>query len=583
MNRFFLAAILTAAFLPFVGTGGLPGEDKKSSSQPVVPKDKEPRFAKRWVYASFNLLVDDSADQVVKLIERAGKNGFNGLVLADFKLNILERLPKRYAQNMARVQQAAEKAGIEIIPSVCPIGYSEGLLLHDPNLAEGVPVKDAPFLVKKGRAVLESAVRLRNGNLEDVKGDRFVGFSYQDDPGKSTYADRQVVHQGKVSCRMEQLGKHNPAGNSRLVQRVQVRPFGCYRFSAWVKTQDVKPASGFRLLALGTREKPLPLTFFDESAVKPTSDWKKVEVVFNSLEEKEVSLFAGIWGGRSGTLWIADLQLEEISLTNVLRREGCPLVVASADGKTTYVEGKDFLPVHDPSFEKRPGTYTYDHAGPEIRLTPDSRIAEGEKLHVSWYHPILTHSYQVTCCLSDPKVYDILRDQVRRVNELLKPKTFFMSHDEIRVANWCQTCQAQKKTPGELLAENVRRCVRIIQETNPQAEIVVWSDMFDPNHNAVERYYLVNGSLTHSWDGLPRSVQLANWNSGKAAQSLKWFADRGHEQIIAGYYDNNNLEGLQQWLREAKGLPGVHGFMYTTWTHNYDMLEAYGKVLSGKE
>ena len=296
-----------------------------------------------------------------------------------------------------------------------------------------------------------------------------------------------------------------------------------------------------------------------------------------------MNLYAGIWGGKTGTLWIADLALEELALTNVLRRDGCPLVVASADGKTTYVEGKDFLPVREPSLGKWPGDYNFDHAGAVIRLTPGSRIAEGDKLHVSWYHPILTHGEQVMCRLSDPKVYDILRDQMRRVNEMFKPKTVFMSHDEIRVANWCQTCQAQKKTPGELLAENVRRCVRIVQDVNPKAEIVVWSDMFDPNHNAVDRYYLANGSFARSWEGLPKSVHLANWNSGQAAQSLKWFAERGHAQIVAGYYDDNNLDRLPHWLHAAKGVPNVDGFMYTTWGHNYDMLEAYGKVLSGKE
>ena len=95
-----------------------------------------------------------------------------------------------------------------------------------------------------------------------------------------------------------------------------------------------------------------------------------------------------------------------------------------------------------------------------IRLTPGSRIAEGAELHVSWYHPILTHGEQVMCCLSEPKVYHILRDQCGGSTKMLKPKTFFMSHDEIRVANWCQTCRARKQTPARLLAENVRRCVQ---------------------------------------------------------------------------------------------------------------------------
>jgi len=428
----------------------------------------------------------------------------------------------------------------------------------------------------------DSQVKMRNGDLEETKGDKFVGFAFQDDPGKSTYADRSVVHHGKVSCRMEQLGKHNPSGNCRLVQRVAVRPHGCYRFSAWVKAKDLKPAGNFRLLVTGTSEKAISLSFFEES-LKSTEDWKKVEVVFSSLDEKEVSLWAGIWTGKAGTLWIDDLRLDEIFLANVLRRDGCPLTVTSADGKTIHEEGKDFEPVHDPVFVKHPGHYDFNEPGPEIKLTAQSRIQDGDKLLVSWYHPILTHSYQVTCCLSEPKVFDIIRDQVRRVHEAMKPKTYFMSHDEIRVANWCKTCQDKKQTPGAILADNVRQCVRIIEEASPKAEIVVWSDMFDPNHNAVPGpYYLVNGPLTGSWDGLPKRVHLANWNGGKAQKSLKFFAERGHGQVVAGFYDSADLDGLKHWIEAAKGVRGVDGFMYTTWQHNFDHLEAYGKVLAGR-
>src|SRR5262249_20347582 len=160
---------------------------------------------------------------------------------------------------------------------------------------------------------------------------------------------------------------------------------------------------------------------------------------------------------------------------------------ASADRQTTYEEGKDFLPVRDAKLGTEPnlGDYSYRHAGPTLQLTPDSRIKDGERLHVSWYHPILTHEYQVMCCLTEPKGYDLLRDQAKRLNDLLKPSTFFMSHDEIRVANWCRRCQESKQTPGALLAENAKRCVAILKEVNPQARIVVWSDMFDPHHNAV--------------------------------------------------------------------------------------------------
>jgi hypothetical protein len=542
------------------------------------------RFARRWFYASHNLLVDRNVDALVALLRRAGQSGYNGVVLADYKFNILERMPPNYFRNVARVRREAAAAGIEIIPAVCPIGYSAGLLAHDPNLAEGLSVQDAPFVVKGGVAVPvpDPAAQLVNGGLEDVQGHRFRGFSLQDGPGQSTFADRRVVHTGKVSCRMQDVVRQQPAANCRLAQRVKVRPHACYRFSCWVKTRDLQPVRAFRLLVLGGK-RGRPLTFA-EADLRPTQDWGRVEVVFNSLEENEVLVYAGQWGGRSGTLWVDDLALEELALVNVLRRRGCPLVVASGDGQTVYEEGRDFEPVRDAKLGRDPyaGEYSFRHAGPALRLTARSRIREGDRLRVSWYHPLPTLSYQVMCCLSEPKVYALLRDQVKRVNDLFRPATFLMSHDEIRVANWCRACQARRQTPGALLAENVRRCVRIIREVSPKAQIAVWSDMFDPHHNAVEHYYLVNGSLKGSWDGLPADVIIANWNGGKATASLKWFAGRGHVQVIAGYYDGD-LGNFRRWRAAAQGVPKVEGFMYTTWQNRYGLLEEYGKAMLGKQ
>jgi hypothetical protein len=227
------------------------------------------------------------------------------------------------------------------------------------------------------------------------------------------------------------------------------------------------------------------------------------------------------------------------------------------------------------------GEYNFDHSGPQLKLPVTSRIKDGQRLRVSWYHPIITSGFQVTACLTEKKVYDLLRDQAKRVQELFKPETLFMAHDEIRVANWCRTCQAQKQTAGELLAANVARCVKIIRDLNPTARIVVWSDMFDPNHNAVDNYYLVKGSLKGSWKGLTGDVIIANWNLDHAAESLKWFAARGHRQIAAGYYDTD-LENLRKWETAARGVPQVEGFMYTTWENKYEMLEAYGKAMRGE-
>ncbi len=553
------------------------------AARPARADDLPPRYSERWFYASHNELVEQNVDRLVALIQRAGKSGYNGLLLADYKFNILERMPPHYFKNVARVRDAAAAAGIEIIPAVFPIGYSAGLLAHDPNLAEGLPVEAAPFVVRARQAVLDAqpAAHIVNGDLEQARGDRFTGFSFQDDPGATSFADHEVVHHGKSSCRMQDIGKHNRYGNCRLSQRVKVRPHACYRLSCWVKTRDLEPANGFRLLALSTDPGARPLTFF-EGRLDKTQDWKPLDVVFNSLDETEVQVYAGVWSGGSGTLWVDDIAIEELSLVNVLRREGCPLVVAAADGGTVYEEGRDYEPVRDPQLGQVPyaGEFDFGHDGAPIQLTAGSRIRDGAKLRVSWYHPVAVHGSQLMCCLTDPKVDALLRDQAQRVNALFEPKTFFMSHDEIRVANWCAACRARDQTPGQLLADQVRRSLDILRELNPRARVAVWSDMFDPNHNAVDHYYLVNGTLEGSWEGLPPDVLIANWNSGKAEASLRFFAERGHSQVIAGFYDGD-LANFRKWDAASRGVRGVVGFMYTTWQNRYDLLESYGQAMRG--
>ncbi len=238
-----------------------------SGSLSVACQGADSRYPERWIYCGVNLQVDQSATDVIALIDRARKDGYTALVIADYKLQVLNRVTDNYYRNVEKVKAAAAKAGIELIPAVFSIGYSNGHLAHDPNLAEGLPVVDQPFVVRlqtegaptKGiagkkaagggarhmEAVVDtrSSARLKNGNLEQVQGDRFVGFGFQDDPGVTTFADHNVVHGGRVSCRFEPAvkGPKRESPNVRLTQRVALRPHTAYRLSFWARTKGLGP------------------------------------------------------------------------------------------------------------------------------------------------------------------------------------------------------------------------------------------------------------------------------------------------------------------------------------------------------
>jgi hypothetical protein len=300
------------------------------------------------------------------------------------------------------------------------------------------------------------------------------------------------------------------------------------------------------------------------------------------LENDEVLFYLGVWNGGGGRLWLDDVRLVEEPFVNLVRRAACPLEVVDAAKTTRYEEGRDFARLHDPLLGQIPyaGEFNVYHTPPELTLLPGSRISEGDRLLVSFYHTVTIHDGQVCCSLSDPKVFKILAEQVRRVDELLEPTIWMLAHDEIRVANWSAADYRAGESAGRLLAENFRRTVEVVRRQSPQARLCVWSDMFDPHHNARNNFYLVRGDLAGSWEGVPPDVTIINWNRGRAKESLPFFGGRGHSQILAGYYDSGPAR-IRDWQAQAKPADRVTGVMYTTWQHKYDDLEAFARAAWG--
>ncbi len=462
-------------------------------------------------------------------------------------------MPKEYFDHVERLKKIAAELKIEIAPGVFPIGWSNALLGNDPNLAEGLPVRDALFVVKGGDARLaaDPPVRLPD-SFADLKKWGFHDECVSSDGGAA-----------KIS---------NPNGIGRVITSVKVAPFRQYHISVRIKTQDfhgtpeIKAIGGERTLN------------YNDLGVKPTQDWATFHTVFNSLDHNQINIYFGTWNGGKGTVWYADPKLEEVGLVNVLRRPGAPLVVRR-DGDSAgkpLVEGRDFEHVADPNMGNKPwaGEFEVWHEPPTIH----TKLPDSTRLRVSFYHPMIIYGGSVMIALSEPKTLELLRDQGRRVHQAFGAKAYFMEHDEIRLFNWDAASEARHLDAGAVLAANVKACIKILRDVNPGGRIYVWSDMFDPHHNAVKDYYLVKGSLAGSWEGLDPVVNIANWNFDKRDASLKFFADRGHHQLIAGYYDSP-LENLARWLDAAEKSRNVDAVMYTTWQGDYSQLEHFAEAV----
>ena len=531
---------------------------------PPVQAAPKAVLQKRWFFVWRNMSDPKEVDRMIARFPRAQADGYNGVV---FSANI----PAAKAPELAGM---AKKYGLDLVPIV--MGGNP-----DRNYAEGVLSKDALFVAKSGTATFQAdnPTKALNTDFESANGDHFNNWSFQDDVGMTTFADHTVTHGGKTSLRMQDIGK-NPARHARICQAIKLQPHRQYRLSFWVKTENLAPADPeIKILTADASTSISFQTFHVES----TQDWKHYDLAFNSLQYSDALLYLGSWQGKAGKCWWDDLQIQEVGLVNVLRRPGCPVTVRGENG-TVYEEGRDFAKIVDPNLQP----WTAYHAPPFIQLTAKTRIREGERLRVSYYHPILVYQDRLDYCLSEPGIFENWRNEVKKVNDLLHPAAFLMSHDEIRVANQCALCQSKNMTPGELLAWNVRKAAQIIHDIRPDAGIWVWSDMFDPTHNAKNQFFAVNGSLKGSWLGLAEDVGVMNWNGESQGKNSQFFADLGLKQMLSGYYDSDDSgAGIQGWLTGVTGISGIAGAMYTTWEDKYDAMDTWaqkawgGKAVSG--
>ncbi len=527
--------------------------------EPVKPLSP-PTMEKRWLFVWRDMTKPAEVDAMIARFPRAQAAGYNG-VACSYKIP---------ASKAAELTQAAKKNGLDLIAIV--MGGA-----HDRNYVEGVPAKDALYVAQGGTAAFQpdNPTRLLNGDFENVSGNHFSGWSFQDDEGVTTFADHAVVHNGRTSLRMESIGK-NADRHCRINQPIKLEPYRQYHVSVWVKSENLQPADPeIKVLIPG----PQPMLSFQTFRTQSTQDWTKYDIVFNSLGHSEARLYFGSWNGKDGKLWVDDLQIKEIGLVNVLRRPGSPVTVRAESG-TLYEEGRDYAPVLDPNLR----VWQAYHALPSIKLTPTTRIRNGDRLRVSYYHPLIVYEDRVTECLSEPKLFDDWRSEVEQANRLFHPAAFLMSHDELRVMNWCALCQSRNLTPGQILAENVKKAAQIIRDIRPDAEIWVWNDMFDPQHNATDHFYAVNGSLKGSWDGLDPGIGIVNWYGRLMGKNSPFFADRGMRQILSGYYDSDeNGATITRWREATRHVPGIVGAMYTTWENKYGAMDTWAQKAWGKE
>lgn len=524
---------------------------------------------------------DDALQSSKALVDRAAKAGYTGMCLWDSNINTLGDQFASYDTEgrIGELLRYAAKKHLRTMVSTGLFGDSNEVLQANPNWAEAQRIIGTEFQVDpSGRQLVlkNSFPGLKNPSFEEGK----TGWFDTNDSGIGV---NTVAHSGKTSAVIVDA----PA-NARLRQQFPLKPWRQYHLRAFFRSSNFKGSVMIEVMDRDNFDKVRLNAYINANGSK---DWTQLDYTFNSQDSANGYLYLGVWGGSSGILWFDDVQIEETALVYLIRRSGAPLKIYDPnDPAKVYREGPDYNYVMDPHVEttRTPFTDTW-HAPAAITLPKATHLRPGQTLAVDSYSVFpIPGALGVAMCMSEPVVYKWIAQNAKAIKNVLpEDGGVLIGYDEIRQMNSCAKCRAKNMTAGELLAWSVGQTLGVYRPILPEAHLYTWSDMFDPNHNARNHYYYVEGDLAGSWKGVPADVIIINWSSEHEhlRDSLKWFSGKDsaqpapHKQIIAGYYDSHDgATSARTELERATGIPGLQGLMYTTWEDDYSQLENFANA-----
>ena len=528
-----------------------------------------PSLACRWVFITRTLGTDADLQEVLGLVKTAAEHKYTGILFDPDFTSIAKWTPEK-TQRVRQVADECRKLKLDVVAMIMSAGYGNGVVSADHNLAEGIAVKDVPFEVKNGQAQVAAPLllSLADGRLETAKGHAAAGFDMQDAPGKVTFVDTEVVHSAKASLRFEPA-----AGEGRArIQKDLPKANKHYVLRFWAKAAG--PKSNRLVISVYNKNEQTnwyPLAVGDQ--------WQLVEFPVLTGDNTDTRVYVGMWGAKEGKFWLTEFEIFEPGLVNVLRRPGTPLVVTAEDGEA-LAEGKDFQAVADPAWR---GSSGY-HNPPAIKVLPGGKIKDGDKLKVSYYSLPMMRKGQIVACMSEEQTYEIWKNAAAKTQELVRPDFWFLDMDEVRGGGTCKACKdpdGTAMTPAQILGNCITRQAQMIRALNPKAEIALWGDMLDPEHNAKSVFFTVPGGYAGSWNYIPKDLILCPWNDGIAEKSLAHFSGLGMRTIAGAYYDEGaDLKTSRKWVDLLGKTPKSIGIIYFTWENKFQLMGAFGDMVA---
>jgi len=527
-----------------------------------------------YLHHSF-LTSDDAVSKSKALLDKAAAAGYTGVVVGDSSFSMMGNSDwgSNNEDHLKEVLNYARKSGLKVVAGAAPFGWSNDVLAVNPNWAEAQRVIGTQFQVAADGKTLQ----LRNSFPGLLNGGFESGQTAWFDLGDPNVAIGPNSHSGKGALTIV-----DPPGNARIRQVISVKPWRQYHLSFFYKAAGA--GIGSPMVSVSDASNLAKMRFNVD--LHESANWSDLHYLLNSGDSTELVIYLGVWGGAKGTVQFDDITLEETGLVWLAHREGAPFKLYDPQNPSkVYAAGTDYNEVIDPDMlPHRPSFHNIFHWPPPFTLPKTTQLKPGQIVAADYYAATpLTHENQMGMCLTEPGVYQWLAKNAREIKKVLPAESnLFLGYDEIRHANSCFSCRSKNMATGELLAWSLGKTREIYRDALPGTSFWIWSDMFDPHHNAHNNFYYAEGDFAGSWKGVPSDVSVFNWNLDKLKQSLTWFSGLNpeqpipHRQIVAGFYDRPDAAGeASRELREAAGIPGIRGLMYTTWVDDYSKLQTY--------
>lgn len=528
----------------------------------------------RWLYLHADLSKQPELDKSIKTIDEAAHVGYNGVVFEDPQMESGPTVTPAYNTALQSVVTEAKKQNIELIPAIAPIGSPDAFLARDPSLAESMPCRNVRYTVTNGvMKGSDPAIPIVNGTFDAFTGEVPNGFTATHQQDVKVGPDTAVKHGGASSLRVDgQPTSKAGQGGVTYKQTLVLRPWHQYRISVWTKANNSAGAALNLSILSATGH---PIAFLDWNN---TPDWTKNDLIFNSQDDGSTTLSIVVQPLPNSQIWIDDLTLEDVGFLNITRRANCPVIIHGDDG-VIYREVTDLNKLIDPFYPSGAFSGIYDivHPAPTPTVSPLSRIHEGQTVLLDFYAPIIVGG-RATICPSESKTRAALRSEIQKVIGLIHPHTVLLNVSNVRSLGWDPGCEASGMTAGEIIAKFMRDETILVHSFDKTIQIATFSDMFDPNGNALDQFFLMKGSATDSIDGVSKDTLILNCNYLHPTESLGFFAGQGYTQILWGFNDNvNPTIPIADWEKIASSLQGIKGFAYATTAGDYSHLADFKK------